>query len=70
MTAQLMAYAIGTLALAALLYKLKVRLQLSRAKHPSLRGHARIGLWTSMIYAAGMIVILFAPRTDANSLQD
>lgn len=32
--------------------------------------YARIGWWTGMIYAAGMIVILFAPRTDANSLKD
>ncbi|HEY2252110.1 MAG TPA: MFS transporter [Planctomycetaceae bacterium] len=32
--------------------------------------YARIGLWTGMIYAAGMIVILFAPKTDATSLQD
>jgi glutamate-1-semialdehyde 2,1-aminomutase len=45
MTAQVIAYAIGAAVLAALLYKLKRRLELSRAKHPSLRGHARIGLW-------------------------
>jgi MFS family permease len=32
--------------------------------------YARIGWWTGMIYAAGMIIILFAPRTDASSLQD
>jgi MFS family permease len=32
--------------------------------------YARIGLWTGMIYAAGMIIILFAPRTDADSLRD
>lgn len=32
--------------------------------------YARIGLWTGMIYAAGMIIILFAPRTDASSLRD
>ena len=32
--------------------------------------YARIGLWTGMIYAAGMIIILFAPRTDAASLRD
>lgn len=32
--------------------------------------YARIGWWSGMIYATGMIVILFAPRTDANSLQD
>src|SRR5262245_15941846 len=45
MTAQVIAYAIGAAVLAAALYKLKRRLELSRAKHPSLRGHARIGLW-------------------------
>ncbi|MBS0264397.1 MAG: MFS transporter [Planctomycetes bacterium] len=32
--------------------------------------YARIGLWTGMIYGAGMLLILFAPRTDAGSLQD
>lgn len=32
--------------------------------------YARIGWWTGMIYAAGMIIILFAPRTDAGSLRD
>ena len=32
--------------------------------------YARIGWWTGMIYVAGMIIILFAPRTDANSLRD
>ena len=32
--------------------------------------YARIGLWTGMIYGAGMIIILFAPRTDAASLRD
>jgi len=32
--------------------------------------YARIGWWTGMIYATGMIIILFAPRTDATSLQD
>ncbi|HEY7376766.1 MAG TPA: aminotransferase class III-fold pyridoxal phosphate-dependent enzyme [Polyangia bacterium] len=37
-------YAVGAVALLVGLYKLKVRLELSRAKHPSLRGHARIGL--------------------------
>ncbi len=26
--------------------------------------YAKIGLWTGMIYAAGMVIILFAPRTD------
>ncbi len=28
--------------------------------------YAKIGLWTGMIYAAGMVIILFAPRTDAS----
>ncbi len=32
--------------------------------------YARIGWWTGMIYAAGMVIILFAPRTDASGLQD
>lgn len=32
--------------------------------------YARIGWWTGMIYVTGMIIILFAPRTDATSLQD
>jgi SHS family sialic acid transporter-like MFS transporter len=32
--------------------------------------YARIGLWTGLIYGVGMIVILFAPRTDASSLRD
>ena len=32
--------------------------------------YARIGLWTGMIYAAGMVIILFAPRTDSASLKD
>lgn len=32
--------------------------------------YAKIGWWTGMIYAVGMFVILFAPRTDAKSLQD
>ena len=32
--------------------------------------YARIGLWTGMIYAAGMVVILFAPRTDVDGLRD
>jgi glutamate-1-semialdehyde 2,1-aminomutase len=35
-------YALGGAAAAALLIKLKSRLELSRAKHPSLAGHARI----------------------------
>lgn len=32
--------------------------------------YARIGLCTGVIYGVGMILILFAPRTDANSLRD
>ncbi len=32
--------------------------------------YAQIGMWTSTIYLAGMIIILFAPRTDATSLKD
>lgn len=32
--------------------------------------YARIGWWTGMIYAVGMIIILFAPRTDAASLRE
>ncbi|HET6426156.1 MAG TPA: MFS transporter [Planctomycetaceae bacterium] len=32
--------------------------------------YAKIGLWTSTIYLAGMIIILFAPRTDASSLKE
>ncbi len=45
MTEHWIPFAIGAAMLAVGLYKLKVRLELSRAKHPSLRGHARIGLW-------------------------
>jgi MFS family permease len=32
--------------------------------------YARIGWWTGMIYLAGMVIILFAPRTDTNLLRD
>ena len=32
--------------------------------------YARIGWWTGMIYAAGMLIILFAPKTNTTSLQD
>ncbi len=32
--------------------------------------YARVGLWTGMIYAAGMIVILFAPKTESTSVED
>jgi glutamate-1-semialdehyde 2,1-aminomutase len=38
-------YVAGAAALATSLPRLKTRLELSRAKHPSLRGHARIGRW-------------------------
>jgi len=44
MTGQWIPHAVGAVALLVGLYKLKIRLELSRAKHPSLRGHARIGL--------------------------
>src|SRR5205823_3365407 len=44
MSTHLVSYVIGAAALILLLVKLKTRLELSRAKHPSLRGHARIGL--------------------------
>ena len=36
-------YIAGAAALAGALPKLKARLELSKAKHPSLRGHSRIG---------------------------
>ncbi len=32
--------------------------------------YARIGLWTGMIYAAGMVIIVFAPRTSSANLKD
>ncbi|MDB5389126.1 MAG: ygcS [Planctomycetaceae bacterium] len=32
--------------------------------------YAKIGLWTGMIYAVGMIIILFAPRTDGSGLKE
>ena len=32
--------------------------------------YARIGWWTGMIYMAGMVIILFAPRTETGRLQD
>lgn len=32
--------------------------------------YPQIGLWTSAIYLGGMVIILFAPRTDAASLKD
>jgi glutamate-1-semialdehyde 2,1-aminomutase len=42
MTMELALYGVGALALLVALFKLKTRLELSRAKHPSLRGHSRI----------------------------
>jgi glutamate-1-semialdehyde 2,1-aminomutase len=42
-------YALGAAGLSLALHKLRVRLQLSRAKHPSLRGHARIARRLSRI---------------------
>jgi glutamate-1-semialdehyde 2,1-aminomutase len=42
MNTTLALYAGGAVALGAALIKLKTRLELSRAKHPSLRGHARM----------------------------
>ena len=42
MSTTLVAYALGALGLAILLRKLQLRLQLSRAKHPSLTGHSRM----------------------------
>lgn len=32
--------------------------------------YAKIGLWTGMIYALGMLLILFAPRTDQARLEN
>lgn len=32
--------------------------------------YAKIGLWTGLIYAVGLVIILFAPRTDGGSLKD
>lgn len=32
--------------------------------------YARIGLWTGLIYACGMVAILFAPKTDSQSLKE
>jgi glutamate-1-semialdehyde 2,1-aminomutase len=42
MNTTLALYGVGALALTAVLLKLKTRLELSRAKHPSLRGHSRM----------------------------
>jgi MFS transporter, SHS family, sialic acid transporter len=32
--------------------------------------YAKIGLWTGTIYAVGMIIILYAPRTDSSGLKE
>lgn len=32
--------------------------------------YAKIGLWTGAIYAVGMLIILFAPRTDGSGLKE
>ena len=42
-------YVAGAAAVAAVLPKVKARLELSKAKHPSLRGHARIGRWIATL---------------------
>ena len=44
-----LATALGAAALIALLPRLRRRIQLSRAKHPSLAGHARMGRWVSSL---------------------
>src|SRR5262245_37748412 len=45
MNATLVFWAVGAAALIGALNKLRIRLRLSRAKHPSLRGHARMSRW-------------------------
>ncbi len=47
MNETLIACALGAVALPPLLMKAKARLELSRAKHPSLRGHSRIARWAA-----------------------
>jgi glutamate-1-semialdehyde 2,1-aminomutase len=42
-------YALGAVALIAVARKLWMRLQLSKAKHPSLRGHSRIARWCATL---------------------
>jgi glutamate-1-semialdehyde 2,1-aminomutase len=42
-------YIAGGAAIAAALPRIKTRLELSKAKHPSLRGHARIGRWVATL---------------------
>jgi glutamate-1-semialdehyde 2,1-aminomutase len=44
-----LASAVGAAVLIALLPRVRRRIQLSRAKHPSLAGHARIGRWLSSL---------------------
>src|SRR5882757_7754754 len=47
MEATLVTYGLSAAALMLLLNKLRTRLLLSRAKHPSLRGHSRIARWVA-----------------------
>ena len=47
MNETLIAWALGAVALPPLLMKAKARLELSRAKHPSLGGHSRIARWAA-----------------------
>ena len=49
MTGQMISYAVGAVVLVYALYRIKVRLELSRAKHRSLRGHARISAWIAKL---------------------
>lgn len=42
MNSDIVMYALGTIAGLCLAYKLKIRLELSRAKHPSLAGHSKM----------------------------
>src|SRR5450432_1381640 len=42
-------YALGAVALTASLPRMRTRLALSRAKHPSLRGHSRISRWVAKL---------------------
>src|SRR5262245_35312864 len=49
MNATLLLWGSGALVLVAVLAKLAARLQLSRAKHRSLRGHARLSRWVASL---------------------
>jgi glutamate-1-semialdehyde 2,1-aminomutase len=49
MNVQAALYALGAVALIAIARKLWMRLQLSKAKHPSLRGHSRIARWCAAL---------------------